>query len=93
MRRISLVGVAVTVVILAGLVAFPYVFQANWVVNIAVFTMMYAGLATAWNLLGGYSGYISLEMEGKEHADTAVPKSIEALSRIVAVEEVPPFGK
>jgi branched-chain amino acid transport system permease protein len=29
-------------------------------VNIAVFTMMYAGLATAWNLLGGFSGYLSL---------------------------------
>jgi L-ribulose-5-phosphate 3-epimerase len=28
-----------------------------------------------------YSGYISLEMEGKEHADTAVPKSIEMLRK------------
>lgn len=26
-----------------------------------------------------YTGYVSLEMEGKEHADTAVPKSIEML--------------
>lgn len=26
-----------------------------------------------------YTGYVSLEMEGKEHADTAVPKSIELL--------------
>ena len=60
MRTITRGGVVVTVVIVAGLVAFPFVFQANWVVNIAVFTMMYAGLATAWNLLGGYSGYISL---------------------------------
>ena len=50
----------VSFVIVAGLVTFPFVFQANWVVNIAVFTMMYASLATAWNLLGGYSGYISL---------------------------------
>jgi branched-chain amino acid transport system permease protein len=59
-RTISRSGVAVTVVIVTALTAFPFVFQANWVVNIAVFTMMYAGLATAWNLLGGYSGYISL---------------------------------
>src|SRR5207245_4069073 len=59
-RTISRPGVAVTVVIVTALTAFPFVFQANWVVNIAVFTMMYAGLATAWNLLGGYSGYISL---------------------------------
>ena len=28
--------------------------------NVAVFTMMYIGLATAWNIMGGYTGYISL---------------------------------
>src|SRR5438445_3352614 len=28
--------------------------------NIAVFTVMYIGLATAWNIMGGYTGYISL---------------------------------
>src|SRR5207253_2662423 len=28
--------------------------------NVAVFTMMYVGLATAWNIMGGYTGYISL---------------------------------
>ena len=28
-----------------------------------------------------YTGWVSLEMEGKEHADTAVPKSIEVLSK------------
>ena len=27
----------------------------------------------------GFQGYVSVEMEGKEHADTAVPKSIEVL--------------
>ncbi len=57
MRRI---GAAATAAMVVALVAFPFVFRANWVVNIAVFTMMYAGLATAWNLLGGYSGYLSL---------------------------------
>ncbi|MDP9297939.1 MAG: branched-chain amino acid ABC transporter permease [Actinomycetota bacterium] len=60
MRSVSRVGVAVTVTILAALVAFPFVFRANWIVNIAVFTMMFAGLATAWNLLGGFAGYLSL---------------------------------
>ena len=29
----------------------------------------------------GYSGWVALEMEGKEHADTAVPKSIETLRK------------
>jgi sugar phosphate isomerase/epimerase len=28
-----------------------------------------------------YSGYVSLEMEGKEHADTAVPKSLSVLRK------------
>src|SRR5713101_7849935 len=28
--------------------------------NIAVFTVMYVGLASAWNIMGGYTGYISL---------------------------------
>lgn len=29
----------------------------------------------------GYSGWVALEMEGKEHADTAVPKSIDMLRK------------
>ena len=29
-------------------------------VNVAVFTAMYVGLATAWNIMGGYTGYVSL---------------------------------
>jgi branched-chain amino acid transport system permease protein len=40
--------------------AFPFVFTEPWVVNIAIFTVMYAALATAWNILGGFSGYLSL---------------------------------
>ncbi|TML10348.1 MAG: branched-chain amino acid ABC transporter permease [Actinobacteria bacterium] len=42
------------------LAAFPFLFSAHWLVNIGVFTLMYAVLATAWNLIGGYAGYISL---------------------------------
>jgi branched-chain amino acid transport system permease protein len=41
-------------------VAFPYVFTPAWIVNIGVLTLMYAALATAWNLFSGYSGYITL---------------------------------
>ena len=33
----------------------------------------------------GYSGWVALEMEGKEHADTAVPKSIEMLRKAFGV--------
>jgi branched-chain amino acid transport system permease protein len=45
----------------AALIALPFVLgDAHWLVNIAVFTLMYAVLATAWNLVGGYAGYPSL---------------------------------
>ena len=40
--------------------AFPFVVHAAWIVNIGVLTLMYAALATAWNLFSGYTGYISL---------------------------------
>ena len=33
---------------------------AHWVLNVAVFTLMYAVMATAWNLVGGFAGYPSL---------------------------------
>ena len=38
----------------------PLVFSEHWVVNIGIFVLMYAALATSWNLLGGFSGYLSL---------------------------------
>lgn len=60
MRERSLWKVVASAIVLAALFAFPFVFRANWMVNIAVFTMMFAGLATAWNLLGGFAGYLSL---------------------------------
>ncbi len=45
---------------LASLTAIPFVFTAPWVQDLFFFTLMYAALATAWNIVGGYSGYISL---------------------------------
>jgi branched-chain amino acid transport system permease protein len=38
----------------------PLVFGEHWIVNIGIFVVMYAALATAWNLIGGFSGYLSL---------------------------------
>jgi branched-chain amino acid transport system permease protein len=40
--------------------AFPFVFQAAWLVNIGVLTLMYAALAVSWNLFSGFTGYITL---------------------------------
>jgi branched-chain amino acid transport system permease protein len=47
-------------VIFAALSALPFLFSAHWVVNLLVFTAMYAALASAWNLFSGFSGYVSL---------------------------------
>lgn len=44
----------------AALIVLPFALNAHWLINIAVFTLMYAVLATAWNLVGGYAGYPSL---------------------------------
>src|SRR5690348_9093107 len=48
-------------VLLAGLaMLLPVIAPDPATTNMAVFTMMYVGLATAWNIMGGYTGYISL---------------------------------
>jgi len=44
----------------AAAIAFPFVFSPAWLVNIGVLTLMYAALATSWNLFSGYTGYITL---------------------------------
>jgi branched-chain amino acid transport system permease protein len=47
----------VFVIMLAGL---PLIFGQHWQLNLLVFTVMYAGLACAWNILGGFAGYPAL---------------------------------
>ena len=46
--------------LLALLLAFPLLFPDPAVTSIAIFAMLYAGAATAWNLFSGYTGYVSL---------------------------------
>ena len=48
----------VVAVVLALLV--PVLATDPGATNFAVFIAMYVGLATAWNIMGGYTGYISL---------------------------------
>ncbi|HYR14311.1 MAG TPA: hypothetical protein VEQ67_08845, partial [Mycobacterium sp.] len=54
LKAIALVGLAVVALLL------PLIAPDPATTNIAVFTAMYVGLATAWNIMGGYTGYISL---------------------------------
>jgi branched-chain amino acid transport system permease protein len=48
------------VAFVAVLAVLPLIISQHWQVNLLVFTLMYAGLACAWNLLGGYAGYPAL---------------------------------
>jgi branched-chain amino acid transport system permease protein len=42
------------------LVALPSFNLAHWVMNMAVFVLMFAVMSSAWNLVGGFAGYPSL---------------------------------
>lgn len=53
-------GVLRAALFFGAMTAFPFGVTAHWIVNMAVFTLIYAGLASAWNLVGGLAGYPSL---------------------------------
>lgn len=50
----------VLLLLLAFAIAFPLLFSNPAVTTVAVFTLMFAGAATAWNIFSGYTGYIAL---------------------------------
>jgi branched-chain amino acid transport system permease protein len=59
-RRVTAAGLARGCAVAAVLLAFPFVFSTPYLMTIGLFTVMYMAMATAWNLLGGFSGYLSL---------------------------------
>jgi branched-chain amino acid transport system permease protein len=59
----ALIALALVLLLIVA-VAFPAISPDSSTTNIAVFTLMYVGLATAWNIMGGYTGYISLGHAG-----------------------------
>ncbi len=48
------------IAVLAAFAAFPQVFPNPAVTTIAIFTLLYASAAVAWNIFSGYTGYIAL---------------------------------
>lgn len=42
------------------LIALPEIFAAHWIWNMLFFTVLYAAMSVAWNLVGGFAGYPSL---------------------------------
>jgi branched-chain amino acid transport system permease protein len=60
-RRFRAVG---GLALCAAAVLLPLAQPGAAVLNLGVFTLMYVGLATAWNIVGGYTGYVSLGHAG-----------------------------
>jgi branched-chain amino acid transport system permease protein len=60
MRSLRGIGQARAVVFFGVLALLPTFNLAHWVLNMLVFTLMYAVMSSAWNLLGGFTGYPSL---------------------------------
>ncbi len=56
----SFLGLLRAVVFFGALTLLPFGVGPPWILNLLIFTLLYAGLASAWNLLGGYAGYPSL---------------------------------
>ncbi len=56
----TIAGLARAIIFFGALTLLPFGVGPQWVLNLLIFTLMYAGLASAWNLLGGYAGYPSL---------------------------------
>lgn len=54
------VGPARGVVFFVALAALPFMGVQHWVLNMLVFTLMYAVMSSSWNLVGGMAGYPSL---------------------------------
>jgi branched-chain amino acid transport system permease protein len=58
--RLRPYGLAQAAAFVVVLVVLPIAFPAQWLVNLFIFTAMFAGAAMAWNLIGGYAGYPAL---------------------------------
>jgi branched-chain amino acid transport system permease protein len=47
-------------VFVAVLLSLPLLGFEHWVLNLLIFTLMYAAMSSSWNLVGGFAGYPSL---------------------------------
>jgi branched-chain amino acid transport system permease protein len=59
-RLRSALGPGRAVVFFAVIGVLPQANLAHWFLNLLVFTLMYAVMSSAWNLVGGFAGYPSL---------------------------------
>jgi branched-chain amino acid transport system permease protein len=47
-------------IMLAALVAAPYLFQARYAQHVLILVLLYVTVGSAWNILGGFAGQVSL---------------------------------
>ena len=57
--RTSRLALVVAAVVAAALVAFPFIFTGPFPLHVMIVTFMFATLAVAWNIMGGYAGMFS----------------------------------
>ena len=62
MRRLAAALIVVALVVLAAL---PW-FGSDTLIQFGINTLLLAVLAQGWNIIGGYTGYASIEFEGWE---------------------------
>lgn len=51
---------AIGLALLATLIAVPFLLQSRYAQHVAILVLMYVTLASAWNILGGFAGQLSL---------------------------------
>jgi branched-chain amino acid transport system permease protein len=60
MKKNSIISLALIIVTLIGLVVLPLVIKNDSIVNLVILVLLYITIASSWNILGGYTGQISL---------------------------------
>jgi len=60
MRKQNIMSVALVVVAVAALAAVPLVVDSDTPINLLISIFVYAMLASSWNILGGFTGQVSL---------------------------------
>ena len=53
-------GVGRAACFFAVLALMPFLTPQHWILNLLIFTLMFATMSSAWNLVGGFAGYPSL---------------------------------
>jgi branched-chain amino acid transport system permease protein len=59
-RRVEGVPLPLVLVGIAALIAFPLIFTSPTPQHILILTLLFGAMGTAWNILGGYAGQISI---------------------------------